>query len=73
MIHLTHTGPAAGQLICGNERQPEGDYVHAAWAPLKNAVFREKCCPDCLKTWALYAYDEGDEMPDWVKTERATT
>ena len=65
MKHLTHTGSAAGQLLCGNARQPDGDYAHAVYAPLENAVFREKCCPDCLRAW-IDSYDDDEVKPDWA-------
>jgi hypothetical protein len=40
------------------------------YSPLHLADFRAKCCIDCLKVWANEAYDEGDEMPEWVKEAR---
>jgi hypothetical protein len=66
MKHLTHTGSAAGQLLCGNARQPDGDYAHAAYAPLKNAVFREKCCAECLRVW-IESYDDDEAKPEWAQ------
>jgi hypothetical protein len=65
MKHLTHTGSAAGQLLCGTTRQPDGDYAHAVYAPLKNAVFREKCCTECLRVW-IDSYDEDEVKPEWA-------
>ena len=66
MKHLTHTGSAAGQLLCGSARQPDGDYAHAVYAPLKNAVFREKCCTECLRVW-IDSYDDEEIKPEWAQ------
>ena len=71
MIHLTETGFHAGRRLCLSS--DEGRSVHAAYAPLNNEDFRNKCCQDCLKTYALEAYEEGDEMPDWVLSIRSGT
>ena len=72
MIHLTETGYHAGRRLCLSDRADGARNVHAAYAPLDNPDFRAQCCPECLKTWALEAYDEGDEMPQWVRDMRAT-
>lgn len=66
MIHLSETGYHAGRLFCLGTKSEDDTSVHGMYAPLHLADFRVKCCPDCLKVWAVEAYDEGDEMPDWV-------
>lgn len=69
MIHLTFTGVSAGTLLCGQPR--EGKEVnHAVYAPLEKEEFRKNCCPKCLSIYAFHAYDEGDEMPDYIKEIR---
>lgn len=70
MIHLTQTGYYAGHRLCQTARDDGEDNAHAMHAPLDDAGFRAKCCPVCLKTWAVEAYDDGDEMPDWVRVMR---
>lgn len=71
MIHLTYTGPNAGRILCEAPRESNGEYAHATYCPLDNPAFRAKVCPECLKTWALYAYDDQDDMPDWVRELRS--
>lgn len=66
-VHLSETGFNAGRRLC---ESMEGRSVHAMYAPLANPVFRAKCCPACLKVWANQAYDEGDEMPDYIRELR---
>lgn len=70
MIHLTHTGYNAGQTFCLVPRETDGQYAHGSHAPLHRAEYRAQCCADCLTVWANYAYDEDDEMPDWVQAAR---
>lgn len=65
-VHLTYTGFDAGKLLCDGPRLPEGEYAHATYAPLHLEEYRAKCCPQCLKVFADYAYNDGDEMPAWV-------
>lgn len=71
MIHLTETGYNAGRLFCSNRMTEEDSKVHGSYAPLHLSAFRSKCCADCLKVWATEAYDDGDEMPEWVQETRA--
>lgn len=66
MMHLTETGYNAGRLLCLAPRNPDDRNVHAMHAPLHLEAFRAQCCPACLKVWACEAYDDGDEMPQWV-------
>ena len=71
MIHLTETGFHAGRRLCLTARDDGARNVHAAYAPLHLAEFRSQCCPDCLRVWALEAYDDDDtDMPDWVRAMR---
>ena len=70
MIHLTETGYHAGRRLCLTDRNDDAQNVHAAYAPLNNREFRAKVCPDCLRVWVSEAYDDGDDMPDWVEDAR---
>ena len=72
MIHLTYTGFYAGKLLCGKARKPDDTHAHAVYAPLQKDEYRATVCPECLKYYALDAYDDSDTdvMPDWVKTTR---
>ena len=72
MTHLTYTGPSAGQTLCGATREASGQYAHATYCPLDNPDYRVKVCPECLKTWAVYAYDDDDDMAAWVQALRPT-
>ena len=51
MLHLTFTGPLAGQTFCGAPRQAGGDYAHANYSALLKAAYRAKVCPACLAAW----------------------
>ena len=70
MFHLTETGFNAGRPFCFVDRTAatrEGDtFQHGAYAPLHDPIARARCCPECLKVWAMEAYDDTDEMPEWV-------
>lgn len=70
MIHLTEQGYNAGLRLCLSDRNDGERNVHAAYAPLGNTEFRKECCPACLKVWADEAYDDDDEMPDYIKQLR---
>lgn len=70
MIHLTETGINAGRRLCLSDRNDGQRNVHAMYAPLNDPAFRKQCCPHCLNIWANEAYDDGDEMPEWVTEER---
>lgn len=41
------------------------------YAPLNNVDFRETVCAKCLSIWATEAYDDGDEMPEYIAEARA--
>lgn len=69
-IHLTFVGYAAGKLLCGKQRAPTDNCQHAMLAPVNNPEFRSKVCDSCLREYAGNAYDDGDEMPDWVSELR---
>lgn len=71
MIHLTETGFNAGRPFCLTDRvaatQAGDTFQHGAYAPLHKDDVRALCCPECLKVWALEAYDDTDtDMPEWV-------
>ncbi len=73
MIHLTLTGIHAGRRLCLASREDGEQNAHAAYAPLDLADFRAKCCHHCLNTWAVEAYEQGEEMPQWVQDMRRQT
>ena len=58
-LHLTHTGSAAGQILCGGSGETIG---HAQYVPLHKPEVRAKCCGACLSTWLAFAFD-GDPLP----------
>lgn len=66
MVHMTESGVNAGRRLCGASRDDGQRNVHAVLTPLHNATVREQICPACLKVWALEAYEEGDDMPDYI-------
>ena len=68
--HLSFTGYHAGARLCGIPRDAETESVHAVYAPLHLDAYREKCCGRCLDEYAMSAYEQGDEMPDWVTSRR---
>jgi hypothetical protein len=72
MIHLTETGYNAGRRFCLTDRHDGQRNVHAAHAPLHLADFRRDTCQQCLKIWAMEAYEDGDDMPDYIRDIRAT-
>jgi len=67
VIHLTYTSIADGETLCGVPRTVTGEYWHAVYAPLGQDRHRAKVCPECLKIYALAAWDIDDvEAPAWV-------
>ena len=68
-IHLTFTGPLAGQTLCGVSRKAAEDaghlLNHAQWAPLSREDYRSQCCRGCLLVWAG-SYDEDEQRPEWA-------
>lgn len=70
MIHLTLTGYYAGHLLCGGERDPGNEHVHAVYAPLHIDEYRARVCSECLKVYAAtYEPDEIAALAEghWVK------
>lgn len=70
MIHLTLTGVLAGTPICGVARESANQHAHAVWSPLHNPEFRDKVCPQCLRSYAeSYEAHELAELDDdhWIK------
>ncbi len=57
MIHLTMTGPYAGQSFCGTEK-PGDEFNHANVKALEKSEYRAKVCPQCLDIW------DGDDADD---------
>ena len=56
MLHLTHTGPYAGQPLCDAPRaRPGDDYQHPAYNPdaLERQLLRPDVCPDCLAEFGI--------------------
>lgn len=72
MKHLTETGFHAGRRLCLTSRSDGADNVHAAYAPLHLADFRRDTCQQCLAIWAMEAYDDDEEMPDYIQAIRRT-
>jgi len=70
MIHLTETGFYAGRRLCPTDCTDGDTTVHAVYAPLNRDEFRAKCCAHCLIVWAREAYEDGDDMPEWVRIAR---
>ena len=71
LTHMTYTGYAAGNLLCNMVRNESiMSLVHASYAPLNNPEYRKQVCLCCLKVWADYAYDEVEEMPDYIREIR---
>lgn len=68
-VHLTLTGPLAGQTLCGVSRKDAAEsghlLNHAQWAPLVRDDYRAQCCRECLLVWAE-SYDESEQRPEWA-------
>ena len=67
IVHLSETGYNAGRRLCLAQ---DGKSHHAVYAPLANPEYRASVCPKCLKIYADYAYEEGDDMPPYIKEIR---
>lgn len=67
MKHLSETGLHAGRRLC---LAKDGESIHAMYAPLQNPDFRATVCPACLGIWAYEAYDDGDDMPEYIVKAR---
>lgn len=70
VVHLSETGLHAGRRFCGAARDDGNRSVHGIYAPLHAPEFRKEVCDACLTIWANEAYDDGDEMPDYVVEAR---
>lgn len=71
LIHLSEIGINAGQRFCLAPRDGTSRSVHAMYAPLDNVDFRETVCAKCLSIWATEAYEDGDQMPEYIAEARA--
>ena len=71
LVHLSETGVNAGRRLCMAPYDHASRSVHAMYAPLHNPAFRENVCGECLSVWALEAYDDGDQLPDYITAARA--
>lgn len=56
VIHLSETGYYAGRRLCLAQ---DGQSVHAVYAPLHKEEYRQRVCPECLKSYAIYGYDSS--------------
>ncbi len=65
-VHLSETGANAGRRLCGAPRADDNRSVHAVYAPHHNPSFLASVCRECLKFWAAEAYEEGDEIPQYL-------
>lgn len=70
VVHLSETGVHAGRRFCGAARDDGNRSVHAMYAPLDAAEFRQSVCEACLTIWANEAYDDGDAMPSYIAEAR---
>ena len=54
-IHFTHTGPEAGQVVCGLTRQEALGMGHMLQHPAYNRTAYEgqlaRLCPNCRAVW----------------------
>lgn len=70
-VHLSDTGLYAGRRLCLAPRDENSRSVHALYAPLHNPTFLAKVCEKCLQIWALEAYDDNSEIPEYLIEARA--
>lgn len=71
LVHLSETGPNAGRRLCLAPRDQSSRSVHAMYAPLHNPTFLASVCVTCLHIWALEAYEDGEDVPDYLVEARA--
>lgn len=69
-VHLSETGLHAGRRLCLAPKD-QSRSVHAMYAPLHNPTFLANVCGKCLQIWALEAYEDGEEVPDYLVEARA--
>lgn len=70
-VHLSETGLHAGRRLCLAPRDQSSRSVHAMYAPLSNPSFLASVCLKCLHVWVLEAYEDGEEIPDYLVEARA--
>jgi hypothetical protein len=70
-VHLSETGLHAGRRLCLAPKDQSSRSVHAMYAPLNNPTFLASVCEKCLHVWALEAYDDSDEIPEYLVEARA--
>lgn len=71
LVHLSETGLHAGRRLCLAPKDQSSRSVHAMYAPLHNPTFLASVCEKCLQVWALEAYEDGGEIPDYLVEARA--
>lgn len=72
LVHLSETGLHAGRRLClAPKGQSNSRSVHAMYAPLHNPTFLASVCEKCLHVWTLEAYEDGEEIPDYLVEPRA--
>jgi hypothetical protein len=71
LVHLSETGLHAGRRLCLAPTDQSSRSVHAIYAPLSNPTFLATVCEKCLHVWALEAYDDGENIPDYLVEPRA--
>lgn len=71
LVHLSETGLHVGRRLCLAPKDQYSRSVHAIYAPLSNPTFLATVCEKCLYVWALEAYDDGDDIPEYLVEPRA--
>jgi hypothetical protein len=71
LVHLSETGLHAGRRLCLAPKDHSSRSVHAMYAPLHNPSFLASVCEKCLHVWALEAYEDGEDIPDYLVEPRA--
>lgn len=70
LVHLSETGLHAARRLCLAPKDLSRS-VHAMYAPLHNPSFLAGVCEECLRAWALEAYEDGENIPDYLVEPRA--
>lgn len=71
LVHLSETGLHVGRRLCLAPKDQFSRSVHAIYAPLSNPTFLATVCEKCLHVWAMEAYDDGDDIPEYLVEPRA--
>jgi hypothetical protein len=71
LVHLSETGLHSGLRLCLAPKDQSSRSVHAMYAPLHNPTFLATVCEKCLHVWALEAYEDGEDIPDYLVEARA--